>query len=123
MNIYDLLNSRSIAEHWKKIDYKPDSLETAWLMYFSRKLTFDEKCACWEEIIKNMPDMEIIRRPNCPHYDSLHDFLNRFMALSMRFSDWFYTNTDCVYTFNNDWPFNYAFSSVESIKEFIKKLK
>ena len=123
MNIYDLLNSRSIAEYWKEINYQPDSLETAWLIYKNRKLGFDKKCELWERIAWEMPDMEIIRRPNCSHYDSLHDFLYRFMAVSRRFSDWFYDNAGCVYTLkdaDNDWSFNYAFSSVESIKEFIK---
>ena len=123
MNIYELLNSRSIAEHWKEINYQPDSLETAWLIYLSRKRTFKEKCKCWEEIIETMPDMEIPERANCRHYDSLHDFLYRFMAVSRRFLDWFNDNTDCVYTLedaDNDRPFDYAFSSVESIKEFIK---
>ncbi len=120
MNIYDLLNSSSIAEHWKKIDYKPDSLESAWIVYNNMKLGFNEKCKCWEEIINTMPDREIIRRPNCPHYDSLHDFLNRFMALSRRFLDWFYTNTDCVYTIDYEWRFDPVFSSVDSLKEYIK---
>ncbi len=123
MNIYELLNSRSIAEYWKKIDYKPDSLASAWIVYNNMKLGFNEKCKCWEEIINTMPDMEIRERVNCRRYDSLHDFLNLFMALSRRFSDWFYDNTGCVYTLkdaDNDWPLDAAFSSIDSLKEFIK---
>ena len=123
MNIYDLLNSRSIAEYWKKIDYKPDSLETAWIVYFNRELTLSEKWKYWEEIINTMPDMEIRERVNCCRYDSLHGFLNRFMALSRRFSDWFYDNAGCVYTLkdaDNDWLLDAAFSSIDSLKEFIK---
>lgn len=123
MNIYDLLNSRSIAEHWKEINYQPDSLETAWLIYTNRKLGFDKKCELWERIAWEMPDMEIRERVNCRHYDSLHDFLYRFMAVSRRFLEWFNDNTDCVYTLkdaDNDWPFDTAFSSIDSLKEFIK---
>ncbi len=122
MNIYDFLNSRSIAEHWKKIDYQPDSLETAWIVYFNSELTLSEKWKYWEEIINTMPDMEIIRRPNCPHYDSLHGFLNRFMALSRRFIDWFYDYTNSVYTLkaaDNDYLFDAVFSSMDSLKDFI----
>ena len=123
MNIYDLLNSRSIAQHWEEIDYKPDSLETAWLVFYNNNLSFDEKCRLWEEIINTMPDMEIRERVNCRRYDSLHDFLYRFMALSRRFLDWFYDNTDCVYTLkdaDHDWQFDAAFSSVDSVKEFLR---
>ena len=123
MNVTNLLNSRSIAQHWEEIEYIPDSLGTAWLVYKNKSLSFDEKCSLWEEIINTMPDMEIRERVNCRHYDSLYDFLYRFMAVSRRFLEWFNDNTDCVYTLkdaDNDWPFDYAFSSVESIKEFIK---
>ena len=117
------MNSESIREYWEETGYHPTSIETAWLIYSSFKLTFDEKCQFWECIAWKMPDMEVIRRPNCPHYDSLHAFLYRFMNISRRFLEWFNDNTDCVYTLkdaDNDWPFDYAFSSVESIKEFIK---
>ena len=117
------MNSDSIREYWEETGYHPDSLETAWLIYSSLKLTFDEKCQFWECIAWKMPDMEIIRRPNCSHYDSLHSFLYRFMNISRRFLDWFYDNTDCFYTLkdaDNDWPFDAAFSSIDSLKEFIK---
>ncbi len=127
MNIYELLNSRSIAQHWVEIDYHPDSLETAWLVYFSRKLTFKEKCKCWEEIIETMPDMEIPERANCRHYDSLHRFLREFMIICRRYLDWFYDNTDCVYSlkefdngyrYDNDYRYENAFSTVDAVKEF-----
>ena len=79
------MNSESIREYWEETGYHPTSIETAWLIYSSFKLTFDEKCQFWECIAWKMPDMEIIGRPNCPHYDSLHNFLYRFMAVSKRF--------------------------------------
>ncbi len=123
MNISNLLNSRSIAEHWKEINYQPDSLETAWLIYSSFKLTFDEKCQFWEYIAWKMPDTEIIRRPNCSHYDSLHAFLYRFMNISRRFIKWFNDNSGSMYILtdaDNSYQFNTVFSSIDSVKEFIK---
>ena len=87
MNIYDLVNSHSIAEHWKKIDYKPDSLESAWIVYNNMKLSFSEKCKYWEEIINTMPDMEIPDNECCSRsFDSLHSFLRCFMDFNSPFS-------------------------------------
>jgi len=59
MNIYELVNSRDIREHWKKISFVPNALETAWLIWQSRKLTVAQKHSAWEEIISNMPDCQI----------------------------------------------------------------
>ena len=117
------MNSDSIREFWEETGYHPDSLETAWLIYSSFKLTFDEKCQFWECIAWKMPDMEIIRRPNCSHYDSLHAFLYRFMNISRRFIEWFNDNSGSMYILtdaDNDYQFDVAFSSIDSVKEFIK---
>ena len=117
------MNSESIREYWEETGYHPTSIETAWLIYASFKLTFDEKCQFWECIAWKMPDMEVIRRPNCPHYDSLHAFLYRFMNISRRFIKWFNNNSGSMYILtdaDNNYQFNTVFSSIDSVKEFIK---
>ena len=123
MNIYDLVNSHSIAEHWKKIDYKPDSLESAWIVYNNMKLSFSEKCKYWEEIINTMPDMEIPDNECCSRsFDSLHSFLRCFMDLTRRFLVWFYNNAGCVYSVN-EWSEEFrigsVFSSAERIEQYV----
>ena len=120
MNIYDILNSRSIAEYWKEIEYVPAPVETAWIVYSSRKLNFEQQCAFWEEIINTMPDTEIKKRVHCPRYDSLHGFLRRFMDINRRFLDWFHNSENCVYTITGDgYQCEMAFSSMDKVKEFI----
>ena len=122
MNVYDLLNSRSIAEYWKEIGYVPDSVEAAWIVYSNRSLTFSQKLNLWREITDTMPDMEIKRRPNCPHFDSLHGFITRYIEINKRFLNWFYDNTDCVYVLkdtDDDWQYETVFSSMDKIREFI----
>lgn len=123
MNIYNLLNSRSIAHHWEEIEYIPDSLGTAWLVYKNKSLSFDEKCSLWEEIINTMPDAEIPKNEyfSC-RFGSLHGFLRRFMELSRRFLDWFYDNAGCVYAVNEGYEvftFGSVFSSADKIKDYI----
>ena len=122
MNICELLNSRSIAQHWEEIEYTPDSLGTAWLVYQNTSLLFDDKCMLWEEIINTMPDTEIPGNEYCCHFDSLHGFLRRFMELSRRFLDWFYDNAGCVYAVNEgyeEFTFGSVFSSADKIKNYI----
>ena len=79
MNIYELVNSRDIREHWEKISFVPNALETAWLIWQSRKLTIAQKHSAWEEIISNMPDCQI--PPSSLHHGkpSLKSYLRELM--------------------------------------------
>ncbi len=98
MNIYEFINSKDIRAHCEKIGHTFNSIEAAFLIYQSQNYTLAEKHTAWKELIETMPDMVIEERLNCPHYDSLHDFLRQYMALEDRLltaffqadGDWFY---------------------------------
>lgn len=84
MDIYRFINSESIKEYLKKIDYKFNSLEAAWLVYQCYDATIDEKQQAWKEIIDTMPDCRIEARRNTLPQESLHVFLKEYMEIEDR---------------------------------------
>ena len=65
MDIYSFVNSKDIREHLRKMDYRFNSLETAWLIYQCRHISYEEQKAAWIELINTMPDCEVPKRSNC----------------------------------------------------------
>lgn len=101
MNIYEFINSKDIREHCEKIGHKFNSIECAYLIYQSQNHTLPEKHLAWQDLIETMPDTVIEERFNCPHYDSLHDFLRQYMALEDRLlAEFFREGKEYVYQFD-----------------------
>lgn len=101
MNIYEFINSKDIRAHCEKIGHTFNSMEAAFLIYQSQNHTLAEKHIAWKELIETMPDMVIEERYNCPHYDSLHDFLRQYMALEDRWlMEFFQADRAWVYQFD-----------------------
>lgn len=81
MNIFSLINSKDIREYLKANDYNFSTLETAWLVYACRRLSYEEKKKYWNEIVSTMPDCEV---PSWSAYvgcSSLHLFLAQYMKI------------------------------------------
>ncbi len=121
MNIYEFINSKDIKEHCEKIGHIFNTMECAYLIYQSQNHTLPEKSSAWKKLIESMPDMVIEERINCPHYDSLHDFLRRYIALENRLlTEFFREETDSVYQFDalyatdNDSPY-YGYEAGECV--------
>ncbi len=98
MNICRFINSRDIRRHLEEIHYSFNALEASWLVYQSADATFEEKHQAWKWIISNMPDMEVIKRPNCVYRKSLHDTLKKYMAMEEDYLELFKIPEDPVYT-------------------------
>ena len=73
---YELINSLSIGEYCRKIKHKFNTEELAVLVYRNKRMSIDEKISMYENLIKNYPDMEVIKRTNCKHYDSVRELIN-----------------------------------------------
>lgn len=84
MDILNFLNSKSVAEHLKKINYKFSPQEAAFIVWNSQNKTLDEKFAAWKEIIDTMPDCAVKCRFDYPQYASLRKFLTDYTALVSR---------------------------------------
>lgn len=79
MDIYSFVNSKDIREHLRKMDYRFNSLETAWLIYQCRHMSYEEQKVAWTELIHTMPDCEVPKRSNCRGWNSLHAMLQEYM--------------------------------------------
>ena len=65
MDIFACINSKDIRKYLKQIGYKFDALETAWLIYACKALSYEDKKALWKEVIMTMPDCVVPSRMNC----------------------------------------------------------
>ena len=104
MNIYEFVNSRDIREHWQKIGFVPNALESAWLVYQSNNHTIEEKHEAWRWIIARMPDCEVAGKDIETPQKSLREFLTRYMAIENAIiSNFFTAEVGAVYTYRALW--------------------
>ncbi len=68
---YNLINSKAIRDYCRKIKYQFNTEELAVLVYRNKTMNIEEKIAKYQDLIDNYPDMEVIERINCKHYDSV----------------------------------------------------
>lgn len=79
-DIYDLINSKAIQEHCRKIQHKFNTEELAVLIYRNKRMSIEEKIHWYEMLIYQYQDMEVIKRINCKHYDSVKDMIKGEIA-------------------------------------------
>lgn len=77
MNEYSLINSKAIREHCKKLGHRFNTEELAVLIYRNKTMSIDEKIGAYKELINDYPDMPVIERINCKHYDSVKDMIQK----------------------------------------------
>ena len=87
MDITDFINSRDIRDYHRKIGYRYNSVEAAWIVYWSRHATLAEKHAAWKWIIDTLPDVTL---PDYSDYDYLdgktvHQILAEYIDLQNSF--------------------------------------
>lgn len=111
MEVLKFINSKDIREYLKKIDYKFNSLEAAWLIYQCRNATICEKHRAWNELIESMPDCRIEERFNTAPQESLHTFLKQYMELEDRYIKEF-CDEKHTSKFNDNKPFAYQCSYI-----------
>ena len=75
MDVYKLINSKAIAEHCRKIQHKFNTEELAVLIYRNKYMSVDENVQAYNELMTDYPDMPVIERFNCRHYDSVRDLI------------------------------------------------
>ncbi|MCI8310383.1 MAG: hypothetical protein HFJ45_09595 [Clostridia bacterium] len=104
MDIYNLINSKAISEHCRKIQHKFNTEELAVLIYRNKRLSIDEKIELYKELITDYPDMEVIERINCKHYNSVKDMIRgeiqRVKDLIEKLEK---EESNVIYTYNSSW--------------------
>ena len=100
MDIYSLINSKAISDHCRKIGHQFTPIEMAYLINENNSLTIAQKHEAFRAIIANQPDMEVVERPWTLYSDSLHMFLQTYMALQNKYIEIFYqADTNTVYSY------------------------
>ena len=107
---YDLINSTAISDYCREIGHKFNTEELAVLVYRNKRMSVDEKISKYQELINNYPDMEVIERINCKHYDSVKDLIKseitRLQTLKEKLEK---EESDVIYTYTelnkstNEW--------------------
>ena len=97
MNIYEFVNSRDIREHWQKIGFVPNALESAWLIWQCNTLTVAQRHSAWEEIISNMPDCPIPPSSHHPEQPSLKGYLRKLINKQNEAQDNFFQVSETAY--------------------------
>lgn len=85
LDLYRFINSKDIRAHLRESNYAFNALEAAWLVYQCHDASLSEKHAAWSWIIAHMPDMEVVERVQCEYRKSLHDTLERYMAMETEY--------------------------------------
>ena len=137
MDILRFVNSKAIREHLKKINYKFNTLEAAYLIYFCRSLTFEERHKAWKELINTMPDMAPAEYFDKhwwePYGDSIHSCLKQHMENEREILDEFlkikngaffvrmYDKYDKDYDIYVYPRFEYLMTNIDDTYDFINK--
>ena len=77
--ILEFINSDTVYKHLIDINYEPDSLTAAFIVW-QGECPLAEKEKAFEWIIKNMPDMPIPTNEYHAEKESLHKFLREYMS-------------------------------------------
>ena len=96
---YNLINSRAISDYCRSIKHKFNTEELAVLVYRNLNMSIDEKIAKYNDLIKNYPDMEVIRRSHCNHYDSVKTLIkNEIRRIKTLKNKLIKEEENCIYT-------------------------
>lgn len=99
MEIFEFIDSKSIREHLKSINYSFSNVEKSFLVYMSTKATIEQKHKAFKKIIASGKDEKIERRPNTGEYPSLFEFLKRYMEIENKIVEEFYNTKESIYRY------------------------
>ena len=101
MDIYNIINSKAIQKHCREIKHQFNAEELAVLIYRNKTMSIEEKISSYQELIADYPDMEVIERINCKHYDSIEDMIRGEIERIENLVKIFKANEqDVVYSYN-----------------------
>lgn len=133
---YNIINSRAISNYCRSIKHKFNTEELAVLVFRNNSMTIEEKIEKYKDLIENYPDMEVIERINCEHYDSVKSMIKEEIQKLEKLYERLIkdeTNSICTWTEHNKSTLRMEYSSdikntfrnykeaYKSIKEYIEE--
>ena len=98
MKIYRFIQSKSVREHLKKINYTFSPLQMAYIIWQCPDATLNERFDAWQEIIDTMPDAPLPDNMELKEMEGVHEFLRQYIKLQQEFLDEFNGEEDGVHT-------------------------
>ncbi len=118
---YDLINSKAISNYCREIKHQFNTEELAVLVYRNNKMSIEEKIVKYQDLINNYPDMEVVERINCRHYDSVKKMIqNEIDRLKKLYGDIIKEDKNCVYTWEE---YNRSTKSYSRTSDVINNIK
>ena len=77
IDIYKYINSEDLREYLERMGYKPDILQTVFMIETNMSLSVKEKHIGFREVIENMPDRSV--ELDIGTEKSLHKYLENVM--------------------------------------------
>ena len=105
IDVLEFVHSRDIRAHLRSIEYRPSTVEAAYLVWFSKTATLEQKCEAWQEIVRTMPNCSLkatiagFGRPAIPDF---HAFLRWTVDYSKRCVEAFRAGTVYVYQYEEE---------------------
>lgn len=108
MDIIDLINSRDVRAYLRSIRYPLTTPEAALVVYLNDTLSLEKKMEAWRTIIAEMPDCSMHERMSMMEMESVHRFLEAYIALQKEGILNFRRSNGCVYHYsyhktNGEW--------------------
>lgn len=100
IDVCQFINSRDIADYLREIDYQFTAPEAAFIVYWSRDATLDERFDAWLEIAETMPDCSMEKRLNMKPIPSFRSFLNDYVDQKKRELVRFFEPSVYVYSYS-----------------------
>ena len=118
---YNLINSRAISDYCRKIGHKFNTEELAVLIHRNNKMKIEDKIKKYNDLIDNYPDMEVIERINCKHYDSVKTLIKmeiqRLEELNKKFKN---EKDDSIYVWTEYNKSTLKFEHVSDVEHTFK---
>lgn len=96
---YNLINSKAIENYCRNIQHKFNTEELAVLVFRNYKMSINEKIEKYNDLINNYPDMDVIERINCKHYDSVKTMIKEEISrLNILYKKLLQENDNSIYT-------------------------
>lgn len=101
MDIFRFIDSNAIRAYLKEQDYPFSTQEAAFLVYYCKTATLEEKVQAWEEIIRTTPNCSMEKRLNMEAIPDFHAFLRRHIDLQRQQAQRFQESNNCVYLYED----------------------
>ena len=104
MDIYNLINSKTIAKYCEEQKYEFNTLEVAVLIYRNRSMSIEDKIKAYKEVIDTYEDMEVTQFYDLSSYDSVKEVIKtEIKRLEDLYKKLLEKEEGCFYTATTYW--------------------